>query len=236
MKLTPRQRAFLDKLYELYRERREPVHYTLVAEKLGVNKFSAYDMLRVLERKKMVASEYVLAKGSGPGRSMIVFYPTNKAAELLSSFLADRVRLSEEWQQAKERMLQRLQEVSKTNYKKLVDEMLNKLPEQKSPLIYCAETMTALLLNLSRVREKAGEMNPLKALPSLSSAGEVSIGTLAGLSLGSILTERDESLLRKKLLFHIKRCQVRLLELSRENRKLLSDFLQEAVAVFNRSL
>ena len=50
-RLTARQRAFLDKLLELYRERKSPVHYSDVAERLGVNRFSAYDMLKVLEKK-----------------------------------------------------------------------------------------------------------------------------------------------------------------------------------------
>ncbi len=60
LKLTPRQQAFLDKLFELYRELKGPVHYSIVADKLGVNKFSAYDMLKVLEEKGVAASDYVL--------------------------------------------------------------------------------------------------------------------------------------------------------------------------------
>ena len=61
IKLTPRQRAFLDKLFDLYHEHQGPVHYSLVAERLGVNKFSAYDMLKLLEKKGVARSDYVLA-------------------------------------------------------------------------------------------------------------------------------------------------------------------------------
>ena len=76
MKLTPRQRTFLEKLRDLYRERRGPVHYSAVAERLGVSKFSAYDMLRVLEKKGVAGSEYLLStERSGPGRSQVVFFP-----------------------------------------------------------------------------------------------------------------------------------------------------------------
>jgi len=60
IKLTPRQQAFLDKLFELYRESNGPIHYTVVAERLGVNKFSAYDMLKLLEKKGVAGSSYVL--------------------------------------------------------------------------------------------------------------------------------------------------------------------------------
>jgi len=39
---------------------------------------TAYDMLRLLEERGLVTSEYVLPE-QGPGRSMIVFRPTAKA-------------------------------------------------------------------------------------------------------------------------------------------------------------
>jgi hypothetical protein len=40
-------------------------------------------MLKVLEEKGVAASDYVLSGDqAGPGRSQVVFYPTNKAAQL----------------------------------------------------------------------------------------------------------------------------------------------------------
>jgi predicted ArsR family transcriptional regulator len=109
MKLTPRQQTFLDKLFELYRDLKGPVHYSVVADNLGVNKFSAYDMLRVLEEKGVAASDYILSdEQAGPGRSQVVFYPTHKAAQFLTQ-LKDEMLYNADWQRAKERMLQRLQ-------------------------------------------------------------------------------------------------------------------------------
>ena len=108
MRLTSRQQAFLDKLFDLYREFNGPVHYSVVAERLGVNKFSAYDMLKLLEKKGVAASSYVLGqKHAGPGRSMVVFYPTYQATRFLTQ-LRHEVLGSDEWQQAKELLLQRL--------------------------------------------------------------------------------------------------------------------------------
>ena len=95
LKLTPRQQAFLDKLFELYREFKQPVHYSIVADKLGVNKFSAYDMLKVLEEKGVAASDYVLSDDqAGPGRSQVVFYPTHKAAQFLTQLRDEGHRLA----------------------------------------------------------------------------------------------------------------------------------------------
>jgi hypothetical protein len=235
IKLTSRQRAFLDKLLDLYREHQGPVHYSLVAEKLGVNKFSAYDMLKLLEKKGVARSDYVLeAAHAGPGRSMIVFYPTQQAANLLSQLTGD-IHINEEWRQVKERILQRLQETKSTNYRELLNELLAKIPERTSPLIYCTEMITALLLNLSWAKEKASGLNPFRALAFLGSTGEAGLGALAGLSLGSTFTEKADASLRDKLLSCTKRYHACLLNLSEEAKASLSDFLQEALLVFERS-
>ena len=232
IKLTPRQRAFLDKLSDLYREHQGPVHYSLVAEKLGVNKFSAYDMLKLLEKKGMARSDYVLAaEHAGPGRSMIVFSPTQQAASLLSQLTGD-ININEEWRQVKERILQRLRETKSANYRELLNELLARIPEHKSPLIYCTEMITALLLNLSRAKEKASGMNPFRTLSSLGSTGEAGLRALAGLSLGSTLTEKADTSLRDKLLSYTQRYHAHLLNLSEEAKISLSDFLQEALVVF----
>ncbi len=232
MKLTPRQQTFLAKLFELYQERRTPVHYSLVAQKLGVNKFSAYDMLKVLEQKRLVASDYVLdSENPGPGRSMIVFYPTSKARRLFM-YWAGETRLGEEWQQIRERILQRLQEARETDYKEILNEVLAGIPESRSPLVYCAEMIAALLLNLNSV---ASEINPFKALATLGSTGEVGLGTLAGLSLGSIFSEKADTPAVHKLLVYTKKYQSHLLDLSEESKAVLSDFLQEALTILERS-
>ena len=70
MKLTRRQEEFINKLLELHQEYEGPIHYSLLADRLGVSPFTAYDMLCVLEDKGVVTSEFQLASDkSGPGRA-----------------------------------------------------------------------------------------------------------------------------------------------------------------------
>lgn len=227
MKLTPRQTAFLEELRNLYEEKQRPIHYSAIAKRLGVNKFSAYDMLRMLERKGFAASEYILAAGKrGPGRTMIVFRPTLKALQLSPQWAKEK----EEWLKIKDRMLQRLREG--TDYRELMRQVLAEIPQRKSPLIYCMEIVTVLLLNLNAIREKVGEMTPFKTLLSLNPSGELGLGTLAGLSLGSSLAGRVDPPITDKLLSHMKDYQAHLRELSEEGKKNLSDFLQEALGIF----
>jgi DNA-binding MarR family transcriptional regulator len=244
LKLTPRQQTFLDKLFELYRERNGPVHYSVVAERLGVNKFSAYDMLKLLEEKGVAASEYVLGQRSaGPGRSMIVFYPTSKAASFLSQLRNER-RIGDEWQAVKESILKRLNESRESGAAESLNEIINRLPDVGSPLAYCAEVISALLLNLNEIwsRHAPGVtsgpavQSPWPTLRVLGTKGEIGLSTLAGFSLGSIFPENrvDPSQI-DALVAHTKRFQNYLHELSEERISMLSGFLQEALAVFDKS-
>jgi hypothetical protein len=226
LKLTTRQQTFLDNLFELYREFKGPVHYSIVAEKLGVNKFSAYDMLKVLEEKGVAASSYVLNNDqAGPGRSQVVFYPTNKAAQFLTQ-LRDEVRTND-WLKVKQRVLRRLEEAQQNNPAEALGEALSNLPDTKIPLNYCTEMISVLLLNLERF-----QMNQLRpAIESLSIPGQVGLGTLAGLSLATTLaSETEDSTLTDKLLTHTQRFQRYLSEMSDESITKLSTFLNDARA------
>lgn len=225
LKLTPRQQTFLDHLFELYREFKGPVHYSLVAEKLGVNKFSAYDMLKVLEEKGVAASSYVLSDNqTGPGRSQVVFYPTNKAAQFLTQ-LRDEVRHND-WLNVKKRILRRLEEARQSNPVDVMRETLSNLSNAKTPLNYCAEMISVQLLNIERLRTQ----NLLPALDTLNLKGQVGLATLAGLSLASALTNGAEDItLTEKFLTHTKRFQKQLTELSDESITKLSMFLNDAM-------
>ena len=64
----------------LKRECVGPIHYSLLAERLGISPFTAYDMLCLLEEKGFVTSAYQLpADKNGPGRAERVFYPSELA-------------------------------------------------------------------------------------------------------------------------------------------------------------
>ncbi len=231
IKLTARQKTFLDKLRDLCRERRGPVHYSAVAKRLGVSKFSAYDMLRVLEQKGVAASEYLLSAGrSGPGRSRVVFYPT--VPNVWEGWSGE---IDEDWLRLKQRLLNELQEARDLNYREKLADTLAHLPDLRAPLEYCARMIAALLLNLNSLKERVSERNPLRAVSGLLTAGDVGLGALAGLSLGSMLMAMGESSLTDRLLASVRCYQAFLVQLSEENKRRLTEFLQEALVVFQRA-
>jgi predicted ArsR family transcriptional regulator len=155
--LTLRQKSFLKKLLDVYRERQEPVHYSVVAQKLGLNNSTAYDMLRLLEQKGMVSSQYDTPKATaGPGRSSILFSPTLKAMGLAPHPAGDS-RGREKWEDFKTRLLDSLNQGTAEEYQDVLDELLAQIAELRASLEQYAESMTALLVNLREARQELTE-------------------------------------------------------------------------------
>lgn len=236
-KLTTRQQAFLDKLWELYRHHNSPVHYTAVAEGLGVNRFSAYDMLKVLEEKGYAFSSYTPRSASsaepstsGPGRPMVVFTPQVDAAASQTPADSD-IRLGDDWHSVRERVLIRLQQAREANPRDALVEMLARLPDASAPLNFCTEMIGALLLNMRRAAGKAGELSPFRALSALRTESATELESLAGLSLGVSLSTDDEAgrSVTRRLLNNAQRYQSSLSRLSQEARTALVQFLEDAL-------
>lgn len=233
MELTARQQYVLAKLLDLYHESQQPIHYTQVAERLGVNRYSAYDMLKLLERKGFVRSEYQRSgERGGPGRTSIVFLPTPKARATLR-LLGGRAAISADnaqWEATKTRILERLRTDDPGDG--LVAELLARAMrvEAESPLLYCTEMIGALLAHLQHVRASADVGGRVSRLKALIPAGELGLGTLAGLGFGSLLSNRPELATVERWQGLIRRYQAMLADLGEDHVAALSDFLQEALA------
>jgi len=153
--LTLRQEAFLDRFLDVYRERQGPVHYSVVAQSLGLNNSTAYDMLRLLQKKGMVSSHYATPKATaGPGRSSILFSPTVKAME---SRPMGESHEHEGWEDFRARVLARMSRETVEDYQAMLNELLAKIAEMRSSLEQYAEFTTALLLNLREARSELSD-------------------------------------------------------------------------------
>jgi hypothetical protein len=75
----------------------------------------------------------------------------------------------------------------------------------------------------------------LPALDRLSAPGQVGLGTLAGLSLASTLTnDTEDATLTEKLMAHTQRFQDYLTEMSDESITKLSSFLNDAKTLLHK--
>jgi len=230
MKLTGRQKSFLSQFLDLYRESREPLHYTDLAQQLGVSKITAYDMLRLLEERGLVQSEYVLrGKGQGAGRSSIVFRPTSQADALFAE-LSGGVADLEECETAKGHILEALAS-GEEGYQDLLEEILARLPSRQSPMLYAAEMVTATILSLQQLREDASESSRFDKLRALGLPGEAGLSALGGLAVGLSFVERINRRLINLLISYTGRYQEILSRLGAENKRRLENFAREVIKI-----
>ncbi len=228
--LTFRQKVFLSKLLDVYREMQEPVHYSVIAKRLGLNNSTAYDMLRLLEQKGMVGSEYATPKvTAGPGRSSILFSPTTKTIELFSH-LAGKSQEEEGWEDMKARILTSLSKGKASEYENLLRELLARVPEASSPLVRCAEFITALMLTLRKTKYSFGQRSPVGRLLG-ARVGRLSMGTLAGLALGLCLADERVQHRLGDFQQHMKKYEVSLQDLSRDSLTKLHHFTRDVWSI-----
>jgi len=223
VELTFRQKAFLGKILDVYREMQGPFHYSVIAERLGLSPSTAYDMLKLLEQKGMVASEYATPKATaGPGRSSVLFSPTAKTTELFSRLAGDS-HDDEQWEDVKARILASLREGKASEYNGLLRELLARMPEPKSSLVHCAEVITVLLLTLRETKHTFGRRSPVSQLLG-TRVSRMGMSILAGLALGLCLADRGVQQRLSGFQQHMRKYEKSLGELSPENLRLLHRF------------
>lgn len=229
--LTGRQKEFLDKLLDLYYQEDAPVHYSIVAERLGVGKVTAYEMLRLLEERGLVQVEYQRPEDMrGPGRSSVVFRPTPLAAKVLVG-LANGKWSEDEWEEAKTRILDQLRAGETSDHEVFLEELLSHLPNQRSPTVYLTQMVTAIALGLHSLKGVVNAGSLRKILGKVGLPGELDLSALAGLSVGLSLVERINQRIASTLLEQTKRFHKFLAELNAENRHRLAEFTREILDI-----
>lgn len=229
--LTRRQQEFLGKLLDLYHEHDEPVHYSTVAKHLGVSKVTAYEMLRLLEDRGLVQTDYQRPEGMrGPGRSSVVFRPTFQAARILAGLAEGRWREGE-WEEAKDRILEQLREGKASDYEALLEKLLSRLHNQRSPIVYLTQMVTALALGLHSLKDVVDVGGMRKILRNVGLPGELDLSALAGFSVGLSLVERINKRIARALIGQARRFQEFLTELNAENRRRLAEFTREILDI-----
>jgi DNA-binding PadR family transcriptional regulator len=233
MRLTHRQEDFIGKLIELYRELQGPIHYSSVANRLGVSEITAYDMLRLLEEKGLVSSQYELAnEKSGPGRSKILFLPTPRAHRIMEDLAGSDMDAG--WEAIRERVLTRIRE-GDLEGEELTREVLARMPpEGLGSLRNCVEIMTVLALRLQRSDGRKLLLEYVqRILPTPDSANRANLSLLGGIAMGLLAQENsDDPEWGFELLEHVKRFQSHVVDMEPKDRHQLAINLLEVFEPF----
>lgn len=231
MKLTRRQEEFVRSLLELYGELQEPFHYSELAERLGVSRFTAYDMLRVLEEKGIVASQYQLDEArSGPGRSAVMYEPTPRARRILEDVFEQGG--ADDWQGVTERLLEQVLS-GQLGDEELAQEMLARTPVEETPALrYCIEVMTVVAMRLQRQAARAALLQQVQGLLTQQDVDcRVGLSLLGGVALGVLHDEAaDDAAWGEELQEHLWQYQALVINMTPEECRRLAEHLRELFA------
>lgn len=147
MSLTERRKQFLEQIVHLYEQTNVPVHYSTIAEAIGVSKWTAYDVLKELENHGYLQRTYSVGPNE-TGRSVVVFIPTEKSEGL---FQKSRVEITttEEWEKLKQEFTQLLSELESHPLAESVDRLLQKMEKVTYRVEFCVYFLGVLLLYLN---------------------------------------------------------------------------------------
>lgn len=228
MRITRRRLDFLRKIKQLYETTNLPVHYTRVAELLGVNKWSAYEMLKTLEKEGFLTSQYEVNQGEKfPGRAMVLFAPTRMAEAVLSGQGLEEKFPGKEWRQVKQRLLSLCAELKKSNPRELIEQLMAELPGPEHPLIFCAYMITLLIVQLQTLSIMSRGL--VKNVVLGAEKAETGLAMFAGAAMGSMLKATTQFPLSSQIVSHLHRFQDNLAKLNQSEQALLMDFLEEAL-------
>jgi len=232
MKLTRRQETFIRKLLDLYHEAEGPIHYSALADHLGVSRITAYDMLRHLEEKGFVSSHYQLQdEKTSPGRSKVVFSPTALAHKMLAQMAGPLE--GADWEKVKERVINNISP-SDFPVPELKSELFDRiLDEENDPVRYCIEVMSILLLRMrkSRQRQFLLQTRPL-ILPPGEPTNRSGLILIMGFALGLLADESaQDQIWSQELMDHVKQVQSIIIEMEEANCRHLTAKLTELFAL-----
>jgi len=113
----------------------------------------------------------------------------------------------------------------------LLNDLLVRIPEYRSPLIFLTEMVTAIMLALTPIKKAVKDKGILDRLSRIGLPGEVGLIGLAGFGAALYLVEDVNTNLATTLLEHSGKCQEMLTQLSEEKKKLLIYFTRNIIKI-----
>ncbi|WP_405152372.1 Lrp/AsnC family transcriptional regulator [Paenibacillus sp. FSL K6-0108] len=225
MPLTKRRLQLLGQLVELYQRTRLPIHYETLARSLGVSKWTAYDMLKEIEKLGFVTRSYEV-NSKETGRSQVVFSPTVKASELFKQNRSDSFNPAD-WEQTVAHIHKLLQSVKSGSVNELIRRMMNEIPSKASSIEFCGYILGLLLVYVKKLGGKTETL--IRLVVSKTPGSENGTLMFVGTVLGTIIqTINDE--LGTEFTELVSEFLSIMNQLSNQDQRLLSNMLHEALA------
>jgi hypothetical protein len=191
---TRRQLQYLATVVSLYEEKGRSLHYTEVAERMGVSKWTAHDVLTLLSRAGFLEQEYKICREErSAGRSSVLFYPTRAAYSQLEGEKKRSASLEQGGEDVRSHLLAKLDEAGHKGIDNVLRETFEELPKLDTPLAFCANLVLILVLCIWIAAQRSRWQLDLQQLPATTSE-EALLILLAGLTLGIVFKGRSEAM------------------------------------------
>lgn len=225
--LTERRKQFLQSLVDLYHHTKLPVHYETLANLIGVSKWTAYDMLKQLEKQGFITRDYAVRPGE-MGRSQIVFVPT-KQAEALFTRPHVVVRSEDDLIAVRQKARQLLHELRDLSPGKAAQRILGEIAKIEAGVMFCAYLIGLLLVYLRMLND--GKVGLVTSLIQHAPARETRLAMFVGMVVGAVIQSIGNSH-SSELVDLAGRYLKTLGDLTEKEREMLADFLEEGLAGF----
>ncbi|MGB9814163.1 MAG: LexA family protein [Thermovenabulum sp.] len=225
MILTERRKQFLEKLIDLFQKTNVPVHYETIANALGVSKWTAYDVLKELEKLGYLTRDYTV-NSKEMGRSQIVFLPTNKAINLFEEKRVKEINI-DEWNKIKTKVLELLNSLKSHSISDAVQKMLEEIPKVQVRVTFGAYVIGLFIVYLKKLGGRTEML--IKSLMQNAPTNEMRIIIFIGTVLGTVIQTMNHEI-GGGLTELVGRYLKSLADLSDYEKGMLSDFLNDALA------
>jgi len=225
MTLTERRKQFLQKLVDLYHKTNVPIHYEKLAKVLGVSKWTAYDMLKELEKLGYITRDYAVNPGE-VGRSQIVFLPTVKALSLFEQKRSNVIN-PEEWYRTKTQVLRYLNGLKECSLSDTIQKVLEDIPKVQIRVAFCAYIIGLLLVYLRKLGGRTESL--IKSLVQNAPTNEMRMTMFVGTALGTVIQTVNQEI-GTEITDLVGRYLKSMADLSEHEKDILSGFLEEAFA------
>ncbi|MGQ9756332.1 MAG: hypothetical protein ACUVRF_10370 [Desulfotomaculales bacterium] len=220
--LTRRRRDFLLAVMRIYQETGLAVHYIAVAERLQVSKWTAYDMLRQLEKDGCLEVEYAVAQDRTPGRALVLFRPSARAYQLVGEGQAAK---NEPWVNIRNRFLEIFERIKYHNRDQAIQQLLGELPSINVPILSGAYTIAILAAHANQPGGPGQKV--VSDCIELAARPEQALSLFAGAVLSSMA--RVKETVYEQVASYVERFHRDILNFTIQEKMLLVNFLQHAL-------
>lgn len=188
--LTKRRRQFLDMIINLYQKTKLPIHYETLGKALGVSKWTAYDMMKEIEKLGFISRSYVTNRKE-TGRSQVMFTPTVKAFDLFEKPRGKQA-VPDRWSRTVREISQSLEKVNGCLPTVAIERLMTKSVHADNQFDFCSSILGLLVayLKQSGKRTEAVIRRLVRTAPKQNHL-PLFVGTVFGIIVQSIQGKID---------------------------------------------